>query len=522
MRNFLNLTKVHFLSFYGINKILHSKKNKLFSGVLGLVLLALVIGASIGFMGYTYAQTFALTLTPERLVEIFALMMAYSSLIGFFLSFYATGTLLYSVKDYEMTASLPIKTHVYVLSKLFFMYFIDLLFTLLLMISGGIVYVDLVGGINFDVALRLIALMFLSPLFPLALSILVGAIVALVSSRFNKRNLVQTIMLLGILAICFGSGFSMGMTGLTVDLGKSIGKLYFIFPLAINAVNGYKGLLWFTLVSVLSASAVVTVVCLTYKKMNTLMTARRVRKDFKLKSEYKGKSEFSCLLGKEVKRLLTMPIYLLNTSFGSVIGTIISIVVAIVLPSLLPLEYVAIILPFIPAVYAFMFMLIPTTACSVSVEGSSFWVIKTSPVSARKIINVKLFVGVLFGVIPAFVSATALSIGLIGLPFLILFLMVVLAVLIALLGGNLGLIYNLLFPMMKWDNPNKPVKQGVSVLLSTMTAFVFAALMGVGAYFINLQTEILFAIYAGILLSLVVASYIFLMKKGEKLLLEKT
>ena len=44
MRNFYYLTKVHFLSFYGINKVLHSKKNKLFSGVFGLILLALLIG----------------------------------------------------------------------------------------------------------------------------------------------------------------------------------------------------------------------------------------------------------------------------------------------------------------------------------------------------------------------------------------------------------------------------------------------------------------------------------------------
>ena len=87
MRNFYYLTKVHFLSFYGINKVLHSKKNKLFSGVIGLILLALLIGGSIAFMGYTYAEMFALSLGAERLVEIFALMIAYASVIGFCLSF---------------------------------------------------------------------------------------------------------------------------------------------------------------------------------------------------------------------------------------------------------------------------------------------------------------------------------------------------------------------------------------------------------------------------------------------------
>ena len=520
MRNFYYLTKVHFLSFYGINKVLHSKKNKLFSGVFGLILLALLIGGSIAYMGYTYAEMFALSLGAERLTEIFALMIAYASVIGFCLSFYTTGTLLYSFKDYEMTASLPVKTHVFVLSKLFFMYVTDLMFTVLLIVPSAILFVKLPGVLSIDLIIRLLALLFVSPLFTLALSVVVGAVISFVSSRFNKRNLVQTIMLLAFVLLCFGSGFTVGI-GQTADISGSIKRIYFILPLLVSAVNGYVDLLWFSILCVLLSVIVITTVCATYKTMNTLMTAKRTKSNYKLKS-YNIKSEFSCLLGKEIRRLFSLPIYVLNCLLFSVLGVVVCIVLSFSLTSILPIEISGVIIRFAPALCAFMYMLIPSTACSISVEGSSFWIIKTAPVSAKKLLNIKLFINVLFGAIPAFISFVALSIALIGLPFITLALMALIAVLIALLGGNLGLIYNLLFPVMKWENPSKPIKQSLSVLLCTITAMAMAGLLGVGAFYISLKTEILFAIFAGALLVLNVVSYMFIMKYGEKLLIDRT
>lgn len=521
MRNFFLLTKVHFLSFYGINKVLHSKKKKLLSGALGLILLALFVGGAIAFMGYTYAETFAMMLSAERLTEVFALMIAIASLLGFFLSFYTTGTVLYSFKDYEMTAALPVKTRVFVLSKLFFMYVTDLLFTLLLVVPTIIVFVNLTGAIVLDLIVRLVILIFVVPLFPLALSVAVGAVFQLVSSRFNKRNLVQTIMYVAVFALCFGVGFMSG-SGELIDMTGSLSKIYFVMPMAINAVNGYAGLLWFALLSIGSAVIVVFAVCLTYKKMNTLMTARRTKKNFKLKS-YKGKSEFSCLLGKEVKRLFSTPIYVMNSLFGSIMGVAFSIIFAVIISSLnLPADVGGVIVLFAPAIYAFAFMLSPTTACSISVEGSSFWIIKTAPVSAKKLINVKLFVNLLFGVLPALISSVALAVGFIGTPFILLALMVLCAILIALLGGSAGLLYNLLFPMMKWDNVQKAVKQGLSLILCIVTAFAFTALFVVGAIYLPISSEIILTIYVVTLLLLNVIVYGVLMTKGEKLIVDKT
>jgi len=94
-------------------------------------------------------------------------------------------------------------------------------------------------------------------------------------------------------------------------------------------------------------------------------------------------------------------------------------------------------------------------------------------------------------------------------------------VLIATLGVNVGLIYNLLFPMMKWENVNKPVKQSLSVLFTMLTAFILAALLVVFAIYSTLHILLTLGISVGVIAVLVVATYVFICQKGEKLLLER-
>jgi ABC-2 type transport system permease protein len=141
MANFFNLLKVQFLSFLGLNKILHSKNKRKLSGIGGLIITALLIVGAIGFYAYTYADAFALTLSVSgNLKSLIPIMLGIGAIVSFMFSFYTTSSLLFGFKDYDMLSSMPIKSSTIVFSKLTFLYLSDLAFSLLFIIPSLVVY----------------------------------------------------------------------------------------------------------------------------------------------------------------------------------------------------------------------------------------------------------------------------------------------------------------------------------------------------------------------------------------------
>ena len=515
MSNFISLVKVQFLSYFGINKILHSGKGKRAFGTVGALILALAFGAAFVFMGYTYADMFALSLVlTGDIIKLIPLMVGVSSFVAFSFSFYASSSAIYGFKDYEMLSAMPIKTHTVVASKVIFSYLSDLLFTVLIVVPSLFVYKQYGGIIDGAFIAYTAAVCLVAPLFPFALSTVIGALIAFISSRFKRKNLAHVILLILIMVFVFGMSFFEEIG----TVHKVIEKIYFIFPLCSNAFSSVTGLLIFSATCILSAVAVTVLTCATYRKMHTLLSARKKSGNFQLQ-EAKINTPTRVLLIKELKRLGSAPIYMLNTVIGAFLSLVFG-VTFVAIPAFSALSELFVRL--IPAIFAFTFVLSPTTACALSVEGETFWVIKTMPVSLKKLINVKLFVNVIFGVIPAFICSTLFVIGFKGVSLACSVLVMLCALSISTLGGNLGMIFNLLFPMMKWDNINKPVKQGVALLLTMVCALVLAGLFGVGAMYLEISTFWLLFIVFALTLIINVLVYALLMKKGESLIIQKT
>jgi ABC-2 type transport system permease protein len=95
------------------------------------------------------------------------------------------------------------------------------------------------------------------------------------------------------------------------------------------------------------------------------------------------------------------------------------------------------------------------------------------------------------------------------------------SVLISVLAVCLGLLVNILFPMMNWDNESKPIKQGASILVTMALGILLAGLFGVGAYFIKVKPEILFGIILLITMALTLSVYLLIIKKGSSILDKK-
>ena len=515
MSNFLSLIKVQFLSYFGINKILHPGKKNKTVGMAGALSVVLLFGALFVFMGYFYGDMFAMSLAMTgEITKLIPLMLGMSSVVAFGFSFYATSSTIYGFKDYEIISAMPVKTHTVVLSKLVFSYLSDVLFTILIMAPTLFVYKEYGGVVNGTLVLYTVIICIVSPLFPFALSMIIGALITFISSRFKRKNLVQIILLVLLMVAVFSVSF-LEDSGI---MHKAIEKMYFIFPLCEKAFASISGLLIFSALCLVSAVLVSAIVCITYRKMHVLLSAKKKSANFKLK-ETKTNTPTKVLINKELKRLFSAPVYVMNTAMGAFLAVVAGISFVAVPEFSIMSDIFA---RLTPAIFAFMFILSPTTACALSVEGETFWIIKTMPVSLKKLINVKLFVNVLLGVLPAFLCSVLFVIGFSGVSVWCSALVILCSLSISLLGGNLGMIFNILFPMMKWDNINKPVKQGVALLLTMACAFILAGLFGAGAIYLKISTFWLLFIAFTLTLTLNIVIYILLMKKGVDIIKQKT
>ena len=139
-----------------------------------------------------------------------------------------------------------------------------------------------------------------------------------------------------------------------------------------------------------------------------------------------------------------------------------------------------------PLILSFGYMIAPPTNCSISLEGSAFWVIKTLPVSTKEIIKAKLKVNALFNVLPAFLSGVISTI-ILGAPYYVVIIVGALAVLIASLAGSLGMFFNLCFPLMTWKNEVEAVKRSASVAITMVSAFIITGVCFLIGYFIPIR-----------------------------------
>ncbi len=518
MNNLLSLLKVQFLSLFGINKTAHKKKGKA-TGIAGILVIALIFCALIVAVAYVYAKMFAemyivLGKAQAFLPTIFAMI----NIVCLIFSFYTSSSNLYGGKDFDLLGAMPIKTHIIVLSKLVFMYFADLIFAILILIPSVFVQFDMLGAVEPINLVRLGIMTLFLPIFPMIVSIVLGAFVAIISTNFKRKALVQSLLygviFLGIYAL------SLINTDL-MDTLAPIRNMYFLLPLVEKGTMSFGYTALFCGISIAIFGATFFVVCMTYNWLNTKLKSVKRTKNFTL-GTYGQTSQFKVLLKKEFKLLFSAPTYAMNTLLGSVLVLIGGIAFTIMSFNLGVLEGAITFAIIMQALFAFALMISPTTAVSISVEGNTFYLMRTMPISTKRLFNAKLLVNILVGAVPALISATVFAFSLKGASIWFIMLGILNSVLYSVLGGNFGLLFNLLFPMMKWDNITKAVKQSFSVLFTILIGMLLAGGVFCLLFFSKLEMEISLLIIFIVLAILTVLTYFLIMKNGEKLIIKKT
>ena len=508
MTNLRTLFKVQLYSTFKLNKMLKANKkgkNKSFFtlAIIGVAICALIMGVA-----YVYASNFS-KMAGEYIDVAVPQMFGLAAMICILFSFYSTGNALYATKDYDLISSLPLKKTTVILSKLAFSYIVEVLFALLILIPSVIAYSQYGGVVTVSKMVRLFIMATLMPIIPMSISIILSALLLIVASRFKHAGMAQSILFIAVFLVY------MVLTMTNPDKAYlNIANLYFMMGFVVKGFLDWGQALIFVGINAAIILVVLSLTVLSFDRINMAIKTKKRSSKFKL-GAYQTSSLTKTLLKKELKTLFHYPVYAMNTLLSPIMSILMAILIVLFEPQL---PDKGMLLTLAPSIFAFSIMLSPTTACSLSMEGNSFWILKTTPISIKKLINTKLLFNALLYAIPGLIASAIVSVACsIALDYALVGAFMILCC--ALLTGNIGMIFNLLYPKFDWESANKPVKQSGSVTLSMCCGMLTAGIMALVFFVWNSGDLMLkYIIVTSLLAVLTIVTHIIIDKKGEAIL----
>jgi ABC-2 type transport system permease protein len=239
------------------------------------------------------------------------------------------------------------------------------------------------------------------------------------------------------------------------------------------------------------------------------------------------------LVKKEIKTLLSIPMYATNTLMGSVMAVVLVIAIMFLpnteigktmfeqapeLQQMMSQSMPAI----INVIVAFSLSISPISAVSIAIEGKYFYLMKTWPISTKQFVKAKLSLNYIFAVIPAIIIAIVSIFVSSGVSWIVILESAVCIVLYPLVSGNIGMFANLLIPNLKWENINQAVKQSPSLMVSVFYGMGMSALVGVALFSLKWKLEFIFLLILLVLVALFITTQILIYKYCDKLIRKRT
>jgi len=395
-------------------------------------------------------------------------------------SIFMVGAQVFNARDNELLLSMPIKPSVILTGRLSALLIVEYVFELIILIpvfavlimKGYISAVPVAGIIFFFLSSLLL------PLFSLAVASFFAWIIALISSRLRKKNIITLILSLGFLgAYMFGYSRIMGYMNEMIAYGTAIADAVrrTVFPAyhmgAAIADGSFTSFLIFALCAVIPFVLMCALLSISFIKISTSVRGPK-RVEYREKA-LRVSGAGTALLKREFGNYFASPMYIINSSLGA-IATIIGAIVIIVRPGLITgvFEQFTVMLPHfdpellgavaLSALAALNFVSAP----SISLEGKTFWIVKSLPVSTSVILLSKAGLHLVTCGIPALLAGIIFIIRLHVTGIFPIILTIILPASITLTFSLIGLVLNITFPRFDWINPIQPVKQGLSSMLS--------------------------------------------------------
>ena len=225
------------------------------------------------------------------------------------------------------------------------------------------------------------------------------------------------------------------------------------------------------------------------------------------------RSPLFALTQKELRKFFTSAIYMLNAGIGLIFTLAIS---ALAITKREMISQLALVLfgnpdsaaPVLAIALAVLSSMNMMSASALSLEGKSFWILKTIPVSDNVAIFSKALPQIVVSIPPVLISSVLMIIAS-GASFAYWIFIILTPIVVNVFFAFLGVIFNILAPKFEFDNDAQPIKQSLAVLLTMLTQMLVSALVALLTYFLLIRGYVLLSALAGLLIFtlLAIASY---------------
>ena len=526
MKKFLVLLRVSVRSMLLASAGTRRSKKKAASGVGALVLIAF-LGL---YVSGVYSFLLMGLLAPANMEALVFIFMGMGALVGGLLfTAFAVSGVVFGGRDNDLLLSMPVSSTVLMASRVAAVYLENLIFSFFMLVPAGAVCAFMTRhGVGRDLLFwaRLLAAVLVLPLLDTALSVLLGALTALLFARSSRRVLGQNIVMVLFLAAMFS--FSFNLNGMFQSLAANAAgvksSLSWAAPLlwmADGILGDWGLLLAFAVCCAIPFALVVFALGRVYRQAVNAFAARSGRRGYKLSAQ-SASGQKKALLAKEIRRFFGTPMYMWNAGFG-LIMLLAAGVGALVMRSGLR-EALAVLgdgFPAMPAAAAAISGCLCTctiTAPSVSLEGKYLWILREAPVDEGTLLWVKAGFELLL-TIPCTVFAGVCVTAALEAPLWQGAALIAATVLFCVGHAAFGMLMGLCFPKLDAVNETVVVKQSLAVLLGGFVPMAALALCAV-LYWLGgmLARWAAPALSAALLAGLTAACALVLSKRGPSML----
>ncbi len=500
-----------------------SKTKAVLIGIAIIYALLVFIGA-FGYMFFDLGRVLHDMGQEEILISFLCIYTLGMSL--FITLFRASGYLFYT-KDYEILAPLPIHPRKVLLAKmtvmLVMLYLTSFIFTLPIIFSyfywNGIQLLSLIYFV--------LGFLFI-PLIPVAVVSFISLGIAILTAKLRYARLISIILVFAIMIGIFMISFRVNevdvnpLTG-QIDLFKGIASIYLPFDWFRRAVHEQS--IVHLLYLVVSNGVIFGLYLYLIQGLVHKTNQKGIRSNIKKfvgAIKYQKRHLIVAIAHKELKRFFGSTIYAINAGFGPIILLVASVASLFFKTELENILAQAVgvgglsIEVMVLALIGFTLAMTYTPAISLSLEGKSFWILKSLPIKAKTVMYGKI----------AFNLLLALPIGLISvllfgfsLQFSIVnqILMLLLVILFSLVISTFDAMVNLFMPKFNFVNDTDVVKQSAGAFLAIFGGFALMAINGVAFYFLNgiIDLTYILLVLVGVNMILLVPLIIFFETKTD-------
>ena len=533
MKKIISLIKASMTSDMNLFKISQKKDNK--KNGKGLIIL---IGFFFMVSIWSYANMFFEKMAPLHLQEmVLSIFVFLVSILVIGEGIYKTGPLLFNCKDDQLLLSLPIKKSTVFFIRVFKFYVFELMFNSLFIIPLVIAYTRWADSISYTFYITSIIMLLVLPIIPIVISCIIGTITTSLSSRFKYKNLAQiittTIVLLFVFYLSVNlDGFFNYLTKHATSLNDLIIKIYYPAGIYAKLATNFNitDLLVFILINIFIFVVAIFILSKFYFRINSRMKKVTTTKKTNISElTIKKNSITKSLIKKEFSTFFNTPVFIINAGFGLVLYVAAAIGVSIKYNDIIPVLSdpnkfnipKCVINNNIPLI---IFMLIAMgglmtsiTSSVISLEGRNINIMKSLPIKVKKILMSKVYSSLIITTPPFLIGNIILFIRF--KPSIIqMILLLILSIIIPLLSHFIGLIMNLKYPKLDWENTAEVVKQSTSSFISVMIGIMLLVINTIVITKIvgKIDVTIILFILTGFYIIVDSILYIYLIKTGEK------